>query len=162
MKCDGAMGPARMVGADENAHGGNTFFGARMNPNNVPNAFRDPLDDGCGTDTATGAVIAKGCQSYTSTQVALDKDNEFFSNISTNIYYDATKSLAKNQGIGNYQAMDKHAGMFLAFDPNTNGGVGTVWSIEGNVSDNVKVMSRAANNSIINGFGKLDLSMFQP
>src|SRR5262245_12202797 len=27
MKCDGAMGPARIVGVDENAHGGNTFFG---------------------------------------------------------------------------------------------------------------------------------------
>src|SRR5262249_25158702 len=159
MVTDGLDG---QLAADPVLDGGNTFFGARMNPNNVPNAFRDPVGDGCGTDTATGALIQKGCQSYTSTQVTLDKDNEFFSNISTNIYYDATKSLAKNKGIGNSQARDKHPGMSLALDPNGNGGVGTVWSIEGNVSDNVKVMTRAANNAFINGFGKLDLSMFQP
>jgi hypothetical protein len=147
-----------------------------MHPNNVPNAFRDPIDDGCGTELVDldgngrkGDVVATGCQGYTATQVAIDTgDNEFFSNISTNIYYDATRSLASNQLPGNYQAMDRHAGMFLAFDPNGDGSstgtgtVGTVWSIEGNVSDTVKVMHRAADNSVINGFGKLDLSMFQP
>lgn len=164
------------LAADPVAAGGNTFWGARMNPNNVPNAFRDPLDDGCGTelvdldhDGTSGDVIANGCQSYTATQVALDTgDNEFFSDISTNVYYDATGSLASSQLPGNYQAMDRHAGMFLAFDPHGDGSssgtgtVGTVWSIEGNVNDTVKVMHRAADDPIINGFGKLDLSMFQP
>lgn len=164
------------LATDPVADGGNTYWGARMNPNNVPNAFRDPVDDGCGTELidldgngSSNDIVAKDCQSYTSAQVALDtRDNEFFSNISTNIYYNATRSLAKNQAMANYQAMDRHAGMFLAFDPSGNGTstgsgtIGTVWSIEGNVNDTVKVMHRAADDTLINGFGKLDLSMFQP
>jgi hypothetical protein len=147
-----------------------------MNPDNVPNAFRDPLDDGCGSEIGdvdgngiAGEVIDHGCQSYTAAQVRLDRDdNQFYSNISTNIYYDAVKSLASNQAMGNYQAMDSHAGMFLAFDPNGDGSfdgagtAGTVWSIEGNVGDRVKIMHRTAADPIINGFGKLTLAMFSP
>lgn len=154
--------------------GGNTFW-HDMNPNMVPNAFRDPVGDGCGTeigdpdgDGVVGEVIANGCQNYAAGTVALDtNDNEFFSNIPGNLYYDATKSLPGNQGIGNYQAMDHHAGTFLAFDAAGDGSfsgagaTGTVWSIEGNVSNHVRVMHRPANSTVINGFGKLTLSMFQ-
>src|SRR6185436_8451011 len=156
------------LAADPVTDGGNLFWHDAMNPNNVPNAFRDPLDDGCGTalvdldDHAAGDVLMAGCQELDSSEVDLDtNDNRFYSNILNNIYYDATKSLPQNQGMGNYQAMDLHAGMFLAFDPNGDGSstgtgtVGTVWSIEGNVSDTVKVMHRAGDSTIINGFGKL-------
>jgi len=161
---------------DPVVNGGNLFWKTTMNPNNVPNGFRDPLDDGCGTelvdlngDGSAGGTLYAGCQEHTSGEVALDTDdNRFYSNISTNIYYDAIKSLPQNQGLGNYQAMDQHAGMFLAFDPNGDGTaagagtVGTVWSIEGNVSDSVKIMHRAADSTTINGFGKLTATMFAP
>lgn len=58
--------------------------------------------------------------------------------------------------------------MFLAFDPDGDGTasgsgtVGTVWSIEGNVSDTVKIMHRASDSTTINGFGKLTAAMFAP
>jgi hypothetical protein len=147
-----------------------------MNPDNIPNAFRDPLDDGCGTEIGdlngngvAGEVIRNGCQKLTVAQVKLDRnDNQFYSNISTNVYYDAVKSLPSNQGIGNYQAMDSHAGMFLAFDPNGDGTfagagtIGTVWSIEGNVSNRVAIMHRPSDSTVINGFGKLTQAMFSP
>jgi hypothetical protein len=169
------------LAADPVADGGNLFWHDTMNPDNVPNAFRDPLDDGCGTALVdidathhAGDVLMAGCQDHDSSEVDLDtNDNRFYSNKPGNIYYDATKSLPQNQGMGNYQAMDWHAGMFLAFDPNGDGTfsgsgaagtlpVGTVWSIEGNVSDTVKVMHRAGDSTTINGFGKLTATMFAP
>lgn len=162
------------LAANPVVHGGNDFW-HEMNPNNVPNAFRDPNYDGCGTelvdldgDGVNGEVITAGCQSHQPGQVSLGSDNEFFSNISTNVYYHATRSLPQNQGIGNYQAMDHHAGMFLAFDPSGDGSssgsgtVGTVWSIEGNVGNQVAIMARPANSTVINGFGKLTPAMFAP
>ncbi len=155
-------------------NGGNDFWHT-MNPNNVPNAFRDPFFNGCGTeavdldgDGINGEVINAGCQSYAPGQVNLGSDNQFYSNIPADIYYHSIRSLPQNQGIGNYQAMDHHAGMFLAFDPNGDGTssgsgtVGTVWSIEGNVGNQVAVMSRPANSTAINGFGKLTPEMFEP
>ncbi len=155
-------------------NGGNDFWHT-MNPNNVPNAFRDPHYDGCGTelvdldgDGVNGEVISAGCQSHQPGQVSLDSDNEFYSNIPTNVYYHSIRSLPQNQGFGNYQAMDHHAGMFLAFDPDGNGTssgsgtVGTVWSIEGNVNNQVAIMHRPANSTVINGFGKLTPEMFEP
>jgi hypothetical protein len=164
------------LASDPVVDGGNLFWNATLNPNNVPNGFRDPLDDGCGSELidldgngVVGDVLMAGCQEHSSSEVALDlDDNRFYSNISTNIYYDAIKSLAQNQAMGNYQAMDIHAGMFLAFDPNGDGSasgagtVGTVWSIEGNVSDTVKIMHRASDSTTINGFGKLTATMFAP
>jgi Putative metal-binding motif len=154
--------------------GGNDFWHT-MNPNNVPNAFRDPFYNGCGTeavdldgDGVNGEVIHAGCQSYEPGEVNLGSDNQFYSNIPSNVYYHSIRSLPQNQGIGNYQAMDHHAGMFLAFDPNGDGTssgsgtVGTVWSIEGNVGNQVAVMSRPANSTTINGFGKLTPEMFDP
>jgi len=42
-----------------------------------------------------------------------------------------------------------------------SGTAGTVWSIEGNVSKTVKVMTRDPANPTINGYGKLDLARFQ-
>lgn len=163
------------LSTDPVAFGGNTFWHANMNPDNVPNAFRDTKGDGCGTERVadldhdgTIGVLDHGCQDYTTTDVTLDTDdNEMFSNISTNIYYNFSKSLPMNQAMGNYQAMDQHAGMFLDFDPNGNGTktgagtTGTVWSIEGNVNDTVMVMARDPANTTINGYGKLDLAMFQ-
>jgi hypothetical protein len=148
--------------------GGTTFWQATMNPNNVPNAFRDPDDDGCGTElvdlNADGqlGVIASGCQNYTAAEVSLDADDRsFYRNDPANLYYDAVQSLPSDQKPGNYQAMDSHAGMFLAFDPAGDGGIGTVWSIEGNVGNRVRVMSRPADSTVLNGFGKLRVSMFQ-
>jgi hypothetical protein len=176
---------------------GGTAFWHAMNPNNVPNAFSDVLNDGCGTendgldldgDGFAGGTLMKGCADYLAGTVTLDgKDRQLFKNIPGNFYYDAVQSLPANQAVGNYQAMDGHAGMFLAFDPNGDGGfgaggpgdddddagdvggggagggaaVGTVWSIEGNVGDHVRVMHRAADNPVINGFGKLTVGMFQ-
>ncbi|HZJ65476.1 MAG TPA: hypothetical protein VFD36_18325, partial [Kofleriaceae bacterium] len=164
------------LAADPVANGGNLFWHDAMNPNNVPNAFRDPLDDGCGTALVdidathhAGDVLMAGCQDLDSSEVDLDtNDNRFYSNKPGNIYYDATRSLPQNQGMANYQAMDSHAGMFLAFDPSGDGTssgtgtTGTVWSIEGNVSDTVKVMHRAGDSTTINGFGKLTATMFAP
>jgi hypothetical protein len=164
------------IAANPVVDGGNLYWNATMNPDNIPNAFRDPLDDGCGTEIGdlngngvAGEVIRNGCQKLTVAQVKLDRnDNQFYSNISTNVYYDAVKSLPSNQGIGNYQAMDSHAGMFLAFDPNGDGTfagagtIGTVWSIEGNVSNRVAIMHRPSDSTVINGFGKLTQAMFSP
>jgi hypothetical protein len=173
MVTDGLDG---QLAADPVADGGNLFWHTTMNPNNVPNGFRDPIDDGCGTERVdhdhTGRsndLLYAGCQEHTTTEITLDTDdNRFYSNISGNIYYDPIKSLPQNQGIANYQAMDSHAGMFLAFDPNGDGSstdsgtVGTVWSIEGNVSDTVRIMHRPADSTVINGFGKLTAAMFAP
>jgi len=156
--------------------GGTLFWKTTMDPNHVPNAFRDPLADGCGTEIGdpngngiANEVIVAGCQSFAPGQVTLDlNDNQFYSNISTDVYYDAIKSLPSNQGIGNYQAMDSHAGMFLAFDPNGDGSfsgagtIGTVWSIEGNVGNHVAIMHRPSDSTVINGFGKLTSAMFSP
>jgi hypothetical protein len=164
------------IAANPVVDGGNLFWNATMNPDNIPNAFRDPLNDGCGTEIgdANGngirrEILFNGCQKLTAAQVRLDDDdNQFYSNIPTNVYYDAVKSLPSNQGIGNYQAMDQHAGMFLAFDPNGDGTfagagtIGTVWSIEGNVSNRVAIMHRASDSTVINGFGKLTEAMFSP
>jgi hypothetical protein len=164
------------IAANPVVDGGNRFWNATMNPDNIPNAFRDPVDDGCGTeigdvdgDGIPGEVIFSGCQKLTAAQVTLDtNDNQFYSNIPTNVYYDAIKSLPSNQGIGNYQAMDSHAGMFLAFDPNgdgTFGGagtIGTVWSVEGNVGNRAAIMHRPSDSTVINGFGKLTAAMFSP
>jgi Putative metal-binding motif len=178
------------IAANPVVEGGNTFWQHTMKPNNIPNAFRDPLGDGCGTalvdvdDYRAGDGIDHGCQNYTATQVQLDRnDNQFYSNIATDIYYDAVKSLPSNQAMGNYQGMDHHAGMFLAFDAAGDGtfdgpgrfgtvgavgtidpveAVGTVWSIEGNYGDRVKVIPRPATSSTINGFGKLTLKMVSP
>jgi hypothetical protein len=155
--------------------GGNAFW-HEMNPNNVPNAFRDPELDGCGTEVVdlngngiVGDVLGAGCQKHSLAEVMIDSDdNEFYSNIVTNSYYHATRSLPQNQGLGNYQAMDHHAGMFLAFDPNGDGSfsgsgtVGTLWSIEGNVGNRVAIMHRPADSTTINGFGKLNAAMFSP
>jgi hypothetical protein len=163
------------IAANPVLDGGNRFWNT-MNPDNIPNAFRDPLYDGCGTEIGdadkngtANEIIFNGCQKLTSAQVTLDtNDNQFYSNIPTNVYYDAIKSLPSNQGIGNYQAMDSHAGMFLAFDPNGDGTstgtgtIGTVWSIEGNVSNRAQIMHRASDNTVINGFGKLTTAMFSP
>lgn len=154
---------------------GGSRFWHEMNPNNVPNSFRDPLGDGCGTeigdadgDGIAGELLGGACQSLAAGTVTLDTDdNEFFSNQPNNVYHDPIKSLPGNQGLGNYQAMDSHAGTFLAFDPDGDGsfagagGPGTVWSIEGNVGNHVRVMHRAADDPVINGFGKLTLAMFQ-
>jgi hypothetical protein len=58
--------------------------------------------------------------------------------------------------------------MFLAFDPNGDGTfagagtIGTVWSIEGNVSNRVAIMHRPSDSTVINGFGKLTQAMFSP
>jgi hypothetical protein len=163
------------IAAHQVADGGNTFWHT-MNPNAVPNSFRDPRHDGCGTERVdldgngvVGDKVQVGCQDYSSLQVSLDTaDNQFYSNIPNNIYYDAIKSRPQNQGMSNYQAMDSHAGMFLAFDPNGDGTstgsgtIGTVWSVEGNVSHHNSIMHRASDNPVINGYGKLTLSMVSP
>lgn len=154
--------------------GGTTFWHG-MNPDSVPNAFRDTADDGCGWeigdvdhDGQVGEHVMHGCQDYADNLIDLDTDDlEFFSNVPGNVYYDQTASLPANQGIGNYQAMDEHAGMFLAFDPGGDGtfagagSSGTVWSIEGNIDNEVAIMTRPGDSTFINGFGKLRLSLFQ-
>jgi hypothetical protein len=163
------------IAAHQVADGGNGFWHT-MNPNAVPNSFRDPHNDDCGTELVdlnkngvVGDRVHVGCQDYTSSQISLDQtDNQFYSNISSNVYYDAIKSRPQNQGMSNYQAMDSHAGMFLAFDPNGDGSasgagtIGTVWSLEGNVGHHNSVMHRATDNPVINGYGKLTLEMVSP
>ncbi len=165
------------IAANQVEDGGNAFWNT-MDPNHVPNAFRDTNYDGCGTwkvdpgvlypGAKAGSVIDDGCQQYTSLGiVALDtKDNQFFSNQPFDLYYDPIKSLPQNQGVGNFQSMDSHAGIFLAFDPNGDGSsdgagtIGTVWSIEGNVTNRVKIVSRPSDSTFINGYGKLTEAMF--
>lgn len=163
-----------VIAVNQVVDGGNAFW-HEMNPNNVPNAFRDPDGDGCGRERIdlngngfVGDTLGAGCQDYSLDEVWLDDDNEFYSNNLGNTYYHATKSLPQNQGLGNYQGMDHHAGIFLAFDPNGDGSfsgdgtVGTVWSIEGNVGNHVAVKHRPADSTTINGFGKLTAAMFSP
>ncbi|MEJ7596325.1 MAG: putative metal-binding motif-containing protein [Kofleriaceae bacterium] len=152
---------------------GGSAFWHEMNPNNVNNSFRDPMNDGCGSfKLIPGRVpepIMQGCQDYDPGEINLDTaDNAFYSNHPNDIYYDAMRSLPRNQGLGNFQAMDLHVGMFLAFDPagdgsNTGTGTsGTVWSIEGNADNHhVAIMHRAGDDPDINGFGKLDETMFE-
>lgn len=173
---DGADGN---LAANVVVDGGSPFW-HDMNPDNVPNAFRDPDGDGCGSengdvdgDGVPYELIDKGCQDYADGTVLFDgdddgvDDNQFFANTPGNVYYSAIKSKPENQAMSNYEAIAGHAGIFLAFDPAGDGTfdgagtIGTVWSIEGNVSGKVAVMHRTSDNANIKGYGKLTLAMFQ-
>ena len=166
------------IAADPVVDGGTAFWNT-MDGSHVPNAFRDTLYDGCGTwvidpgplepGGTKGGVIDHGCQKLSSVAVAIDtKDNQFFARFLPDIYYDATRSAPENQGVGNFQSMDLHAGIFLAFDPSGDGhdgggGTGTIWSIEGNVAnDQIRIVPRPVDSAVVNGYGKLTDAMFMP
>jgi hypothetical protein len=169
---------------------GGVPFWHDMNPDKVGVSFKDADGDGCGTEVGDadndgiadehfgdGEDFDQGCGDLMMElghgQVTVDTDDNYYARVNPlSAWYDPVYSLPANHTYGDYVGMNGHVGMFLAFDPNGDGSytgadtvnvpaVGTVWTIDGNNGQQVRVVPHPGNTSFILGYGRLARWMFR-
>jgi hypothetical protein len=122
-----------------------------------------PPAQGCGPDATA----------YPPNLIQVDLDDNQYAKVDLNsAWFDKVYSRPANHAPGDFIAMNHHVGMFLAFDPNGGGDewgtdtntppVGTVWTIEGNNGQQVRVRTYVGNSDFILGYGRLRAQMFAP